>query len=378
MRRVLVVAAPMVSRGGVHGYLESTLPLLPARGWEPALVWSVRGGSPGFPAVALQRALAEPAGGLPARGRALADAVRDALAAWRPDAVLSLLPQADLAGAGVARAAGVPWLALVQGRPWPAPGEQGLLRRTAWRAAVAWALRRADRVLAVSRALARELRTGLGLRGVGVLPVGVPAPAALPGPAPGGPALGFVGRLAPEKDPLAFLAVAARLPEHPAHVFGDGPLRDAVRAAATAAAPGARLHGWAERDAAFAAVDVVLIPSRREALPLACLEAGLRGRAVVAAAVGGLPELLGADPVLAARCLVPPGAGPEAWAARVRPLLEDAALRADVAARLGRVVAARHALPAHADGLAGALGTIAGASPGPGAAATVPAPVGAP
>ena len=82
--------------------------------------------------------------------------------------------------------------------------------------------------------------------------------------------------------------------------------------------------GWIVRRAAL-----LLIPSRAEGLPLVLLEAWACGTAVVASAVGGLPEVVedGRDAVLVA----PEDQG--GWIENVRALLADAPSRQRLAQR---------------------------------------------
>jgi glycosyltransferase involved in cell wall biosynthesis len=57
----------------------------------------------------------------------------------------------------------------------------------------------------------------------------------------------------------------------------------------------AQVHFWGARSDVpqrLAELDVLLAPSRREALPLALIEAAAAGRAVLAARVGGVPEIV--------------------------------------------------------------------------------------
>ena len=119
-------------------------------------------------------------------------------------------------------------------------------------------------------------------------------------------------------------------------IAGEGPERAAL--AAQAARLGVdrqltMLGAATEIGDLLAACDVFVLPSRREGLGVAALEAMAAGRAVVASAVGGL-----GDAVVDGRTglLVPP-ADPAALADALATLLGDAALRA----RLGAAGPAR-------------------------------------
>ena len=93
---------------------------------------------------------------------------------------------------------------------------------------------------------------------------------------------------------------------------------------------------------AFALAKVVVVPSRAEAMPYIVLEALAAGKPMIASAVGGIPEILGAG----SSGLVPPDAGaiaanmidaassPETYRARMPPLASlKARFGADVMAR---------------------------------------------
>jgi len=115
----------------------------------------------------------------------------------------------------------------------------------------------------------------------------------------GGPVVGFVGRLTPQKDPLTFLRVVAAVrrvrPDVRAVVVGDGPLRAEVErvAAALGVAPWCRFLGErSDVPALLAAMDVVVLTSVSEGFPFVVLEAMAMERAVVATAVNGVPEIV--------------------------------------------------------------------------------------
>lgn len=342
--RLLVVAAPMISRGGVYSWLGDATPILRAQDATVGVLWTAR--VVADPPQADWQRCVEETGGRLARVRALPRAVREAVSEFAPDHVLSILPQSDLACARALRGrAGIPpWTAMVHGRPYPAPGEGGAARRLLWRAAVRWAYARADRIVTVSDALGASLREDLGVPRTVTVHNGVALAPAAALRERGGRTVGFLGRLSVEKAPDLFLQ-AVRAVACDARVFGDGPLAGRVREAA-AGIDHVRVEGWAERDAALDAIDLLVLCSRREALPLACIEAGARGIPVLARDVGGVREVLGADPELRAHCMLPSDATPAQFGERLAQLLDDVALRHELGRRLRETIAARFALPA--------------------------------
>jgi glycosyltransferase involved in cell wall biosynthesis len=181
--------------------------------------------------------------------------------------------------------------------------------------------RETDRIVAVSHATAEDLlRLGVAREdALVVVPPGIEldpllaiAPldavgrhsGALRGPlglSEGALVAGVVGRLAPVKRPELALAVFALLAErHPALelVFlGDGaeraPLEARIRALPGALAR--RVHLFGARsgmDALLADLDLVLLTSRSEGLPVALIEAAAAALPVVATDVGGVGELV--------------------------------------------------------------------------------------
>ncbi|HEX7126959.1 MAG TPA: glycosyltransferase family 4 protein [Thermodesulfobacteriota bacterium] len=138
--------------------------------------------------------------------------------------------------------------------------------------------------------------------------------------------VGMVACLKPQKAPEDFVAVAARVraavPGTRFLIAGDGERRAAVEAAARAAGLDGdlRLLGW-RRDVPdiLAALDVLVLTSRWEGLPLVFPQAMAAGRPVVATNVNGAPEAVREG---VTGHLVPPG-DVEALADRVIDLLRN-------------------------------------------------------
>jgi glycosyltransferase involved in cell wall biosynthesis len=171
-------------------------------------------------------------------------------------------------------------------------------------------LRRARAVVCTSSALADAGRA-LGAREVTVLPTGVDLPTE-PGPPAEPPHVLFVGRLSAEKGIEDFLAATGGLPRV---IVGAGPI-DVPEAVGFV--PPAQVGPYYERAA------VVCVPSRREGVGMAAREAMAYGRAVVATAVGGLPDAIRDGET---GLLVPPR-DPAALREAIERLLGDGGLRA--------------------------------------------------
>lgn len=186
-------------------------------------------------------------------------------------------------------------------------------------------LRRAKVIGCVSEALHREVIDLLGVDPAKVvvlrMPVQMPEPDdAAPAVDPPPLRLVSVGRLAREKgfgvllDAMGDLGIDVEL-----DVFGEGPARAELEAAASVHGDRVRFHGArprAEIAAALATAHALVVPSLREGLGIVALEALAVGRPVVASGTGGLVETVvdGDDGIL-----VPPG-DPVALAAALRRL----------------------------------------------------------
>ena len=124
--------------------------------------------------------------------------------------------------------------------------------------------------------------------------------------APGGrrtasPALkvGYVGRMSAEKNPMGFIDLAEKLgrlnPELAFEMFGAGGDAAAVRERVASSDIASRLtyHGFIEhsRDALHQ-LDALVLPSKFDGRPVIVMEANGCGLPVIAAPVGGVPELI--------------------------------------------------------------------------------------
>ncbi len=193
-----------------------------------------------------------------------------------------------------------------------------------------WALPRATRVVAVSRALADEVvELGVARDRISIVMNGVDAELFHPRDRaaaraelglPAGPLALYVGNLKAEKGVLdlaaAWAQVMRTLPGATLAIVGGGPAAEALAAAVAPHGERVRLIGpqplpriptW------MAACDALVLPSHAEGTPNVVLEALASGRRVVATAVGGIPDLI-TRPELGE--LVPPG-DPDALAAAI-------------------------------------------------------------
>jgi glycosyltransferase involved in cell wall biosynthesis len=171
----------------------------------------------------------------------------------------------------------------------------------AWRLALRTVLRRARRVIVVGEGWRRFLVAELGLEAARVSVIGNGVPPIARRARPPGPAeILFLGRLGARKgvpeliEALADPKMAAL--EWRATLAGDGEVA-AFRARVRASGLQARVDvpGWSGREATedlLARADILVLPSRHEAMPMAVLEALAAGVAVIATPVGAIPEFL--------------------------------------------------------------------------------------
>jgi len=119
-------------------------------------------------------------------------------------------------------------------------------------------------------------------------------------------ALGWVGRLSPEKGADVMIDAMAELRDLPISLtmIGDGPERNALEARATARNVADRIR-WtgilSNAARLFPAFDAWTLSSRTEGTPIVLFEAMAAGVPIVATRVGGVPDVIGdAEAILVA------------------------------------------------------------------------------
>jgi glycosyltransferase involved in cell wall biosynthesis len=236
----------------------------------------------------------------------------------------------DVIGVAAARAAGLPVIA----------SRRDLAHHVsrALRPALTMALRGATRVLCNAATVAAQVEADDGVPAgrLAVIPNGIDLSGyAAVSPTRGArPTVLMVGRMAHAiKGHDDLIEAAARVPGARFLLAGDGPREPVLRAAARTLSNVTFLGARDDVPALLATADVVCHPARAEGFPNAVLEAMAAGRPIVAAAAGGIPEMIH-DGVHGLLC--PPG-DPPRLASALRSLL-DAPTRA---AALGRAARAR-------------------------------------
>lgn len=269
-------------------------------------------------------------------------AVRDHLAAVRPDLLHTHLGYADLLGGLAARRLGIRSVSTLHVTAW-----SGTTRERARFRLTALARRRcATRVIAVSEAARRSyLETGWehaervvtvhnGIADSAVAGAGAAIRREL-GIAPDELVLGMVsvlrGRKGHEAAGAAAELLAGRFPRLRLLIVGDGPKRAQTEHALAALGDRALFAGY--RDDVIGvldAVDILVHPSSIDAFPTALLEAMAARVPIVATAVGGIPEAVVDGET---GFLTPAPATGEILARALEPLLADPQLRLRMGAR---------------------------------------------
>ncbi len=324
MSEVVLHVAKASGISGSENHLLALLPRLRERGWDVRLLllhedepgaWELAGrlDDEGIPVegVRLPRA-ADPL----AFSRILRVVRRNA-----PAILHTHLVHADFHGLTAGRLAGVP--VLVSTKHGFNPFRSSRAFAAGDRAVGALA----DVNIAISAGLARYLERTEGFPPgtFEIVHYGI-EPRDEPPPPPAEPRLAIVGRLIPIKghgdlfDALERVMVEGLALE----IAGDGPLRGELEADVAARGLGGAvrfLGRVAPADPVIERAAIVVVPSHGEGFGMVALEAMERGRAVIASAVGGLPEIV-EDGVTG---LIVPAHDPEVLAGAIRELATDPA-----------------------------------------------------
>jgi glycosyltransferase involved in cell wall biosynthesis len=342
--RVLYVVTRM-NVGGPARHLQTLMPLMRERGFDPLLVYGSTGSRegelvPGGDEHAIRLPVLRRRIDLTADLRATRQLTR-LMREHRPAVVHTHMAKAGALGRIAARRAGVPAIVhTFHGHVLEAyfspPLNAALVRAERYLA------RHTDALIAVSPANRDDLvRIGIGAEGQWrVIGYGVDLAPLLgialdPGEArrslgipPDVPVVGIVGRLVPIKNHrLFFEAARAVLNEHPETVFvvaGDGELRGTLEVEAERAlGDRVRFTGWVlSLPPLYAALDVVVLTSLNEGTPFSLIEAAASGTPVVATDVGGVSETV----VHVETGFVTPPGDASALAREVSRLIGDRAL----------------------------------------------------
>lgn len=156
--------------------------------------------------------------------------------------------------------------------------------------------------------------------------------------------VGTVTRLVSEKglDSLieAVVLVSKQRPDTEFVIIGDGYLRDNLEQKVQDLNLDGYIKFYGYRKdiiSVLASLDIFIMSSVKEGLPLALLEAMAAGLPIIATSVGGIPEVLGAE-----RGIIVPPAEPVRLAEAIIRLIDDTALRLEYAKKARQYVVENH------------------------------------
>lgn len=219
------------------------------------------------------------------------------------------------------------------------------------------ALLAATHVVAVSQAMAEQIQLRLPelTDRCSVIHNALPHPGGEPAPIPFvPPRLLCVGRVTEQKGfdvaVAALPLVCEEFPNVELTIAGDGDASESLRELARKlnVSDRVRMLGWTRPDDVPAVIDsatLVLMPSRWEPFGLVALQAGQRGRACLAARVGGLPEIVQHERT---GLLLPPDQ-PAQWAQAICALLRDRPRTEALGREAKRFVSREFSLTLHVD-----------------------------
>jgi glycosyltransferase involved in cell wall biosynthesis len=274
----------------------------------------------------------------------LPNAIRRELSGFRPHAVIAQGPYDALpavVGQWLAKGKSVPLIVEVHG-DWRAATRlygsplRRLLSPLADAIAV-WSLRRATAIRAIGPAMSKIAKEATGRDPVAVFPTFFDAETYFSTPPvrfPPTPTVLWVGALQHSKNPWllasAWRIVANAVPQARLVVVGSGPLQAVIDELQSEYPERICFHSWLEPQelkVEFDSATALVLPSRSEGLGRVVVESFARGRPVIGAEVGGIPDLVKHE----VNGLLIPSDDVSALASAMTRLLNDQVL----AARLG-------------------------------------------
>lgn len=184
------------------------------------------------------------------------------------------------------------WTIYVLGQPYPVKGQTNTIKSALWKKLWLLAAKRADRIIAVSDYIGQIISDELpDFRIQTVYPslgdAGSFERQAKDTP-PDNLRVGFVGRLSPEKDPALFCRIMDGVAGVEAKIYGDGPLRKEIEAVLNRV----KLLGFKAQDEIYSNIDVLVMTSKSEGLPMVLVEASYAGIVPLVIDVGGCAEAI--------------------------------------------------------------------------------------
>lgn len=317
--RVLLVAAPLVTKGGVY---RTTHELVSAA-TSNNLPWRGLVGLRNLPVEQeTERVSVVPAhknrlGQL----RGLKRHILSMAQTHRADAIISLIPQSDMALMGLQLPSTLR-VVYLRGAPWPQKGESPFPKRRLWELLEMRALSKADAVWSTTEILRRDAKWPRAR----IVPAGIDLSKATKLSARGPSSLVFAARHSADKNPYLFIEVA-QATKLKARMYGQGELSSRLKSSASA---NVAFKGWADPSTLWAHGDIYLGTSFREAFGRSAVEAAAHGLPIVLSDRFGAAPLLITEPELRRRFVLNPNdAG--SWINAVNSLLESPALRTQLA-----------------------------------------------
>lgn len=321
--RVLLIAAPLVTTGGVYRSTHELVAAARKAGLDWTALIVVRGdllvdeAPEGVEIVRIDDS------GIKGLGR-IRRLLAQTCARLDVDVVISMLPQSDMLLTTLPRRAVQLRVAYVRGAPWPRRGESPTWKRWVWRTLERTALHRMDDVWTTTTILRDEIAWPKAL----IVPAGIAGIAEAEAPRRGRRVV-WAARMSVDKNPELFLKMMSNVTV-PGRMYGDGELRQKLIEQAPS---NVDLPGWIHPAGLWEDAIVYAGTSFREAFGRSAVEAAAHGIPVILSRAFGAAPLLYTDPLLARKFVLDPEDA-TAWADALRILVQDETVRQEVAAHV--------------------------------------------